>query len=222
MAFLRHDGINTAKGYAVVWLIQQGTAPPLSIRAHYIHKHYIPGKTGVRTLEPGSERLISPFFNISAADYKAHHATSRIPPNFPFLDAHVVSASIDAVIFDDGSLYGQDDYDLRARYIATRNAEHDEAVLFLRELKEQASVPDSLTVDSILEKHFKAGIVAAGTKSSNWRKQFYSRALGQEAAIMRSILSTRGLTSLQADARRRTGYPSTLVNRAAQTDLPSE
>jgi hypothetical protein len=222
MAFIQHDGTVKAKAYCVVWVFQLGDGRQRSIRAHYIHKHLMP-KISVRTLESGSERLISPFFNISATDFKAHpnHAAIKIPPNFPFQDAEVLSVSIDAVIYSDGSVAGQDKYDLRTRYIGTRNAEHDEAFLLLRELSKPTSTPDSLHADSILEKHFQAGIDAVRTYSQDWKKQFYVRALGQEAAIMRNVLSTRGLNALKANALRRIRFPQTIVSPVGQSDEPS-
>lgn len=122
LAILQHDGAATAKAYCVPWNLQQSAGRQRTMRALYVHKHAM-ARNAERVIEPGTERLISPFFNLSRSDYRFHseNATLRIPSHFPFLDAEVLSVSLDAVIHstDPASawIFGPDVYDLRSKYM---------------------------------------------------------------------------------------------------------
>jgi hypothetical protein len=215
MAVLRHDGTVTAKAYCVLWTIQQSPNRQRTMRAMYIHKHSMP-KAGERKIEPGTARLISPFFNHSAADFKAHpeSAELRIPGHFPFLDAEVLSISIDAVIYGsdpaNATIAGPDAYDLRSQYLATRYAEHDEAVSVRRNLYRLSQTDDPLQaaalpaqIDEVLKKHIEIGAPRQGLKLEDR----YIRARAQEAAILRGALSAWGLDALKKEAHRRSLFP---------------
>ncbi len=223
MAFLRHDGTATAKAYCVLWTIQQSLTRQRTMSAMYIHKHSMP-KMGERKMEPGTERLISPFFNLSAADYNSNPKTAalRIPGHFPFLDADVVSVSIDAMIYGsdpmNATIAGPDAYDLRSQYLATRYAEHDEGVSVLSALQQinvgdplQAATATQEKIQQLMQKHIDVG---ASWQGSTLRDR-YIRSRAQEAAIMAAVLSAGGLTALKAEARRRSFFPRDVVNLSA-------
>jgi len=209
MAVLRHDGTSLAKSYSVLWVLQQGPGRQRTMRAMYIHKHAML-KVGVRKLQPGSARLVSPFFNYSESDYSAHPATASltIPRNFPFLDAELVSVSIDAVIYADGTVAGPDAHDLRSEHLATRYAEHDGGLSVLAHLRKfekaatdplQAMATVPAQIDDLLKKQIEIGAPRQGLKLGDR----YLRARAQESAIMQGVLSSGGLVALKQDAARR-------------------
>jgi hypothetical protein len=223
MAVLRHDGSTTAKAYCVLWTIQQGTNRQRTLRAIYMHKHSML-KKGERKMEPGTERLVSPFFNHSASDHNAHPETAAmtIPRNFPFLDSEVLSVSIDAIIYGsdpaNATIAGPDAFDLQSEYLAVRYAEHDEGVSVRRNLKNlsngvdpvQAAAALPAQIDEILKNHIDVGAPWQGLKLEDR----YMRARAQEAAIMRGTLSAWGLDALKKEAHRRTLFPRDSVTPA--------
>jgi hypothetical protein len=206
IAVLRHDGTVDAKAYRVLWTIQQSPSRQRTMMAQYIRKHCML-RSGVLNVKPGSRRLISPFFNYSASDYnfRPENATLRIPPRFPFLDAEVVSLSVDAVIYSDGTMAGPDKYDLRSRYLATRAAEHDEGYSLSWKMdKMKATLGPGVTLDpdaiaGILDGDYQYGLAAQGSDP----KAIYAFARSQEAALMKGILTSRGLSALVANVAHR-------------------
>lgn len=166
-------------------------------------------------MEPGTERLVSPFFNFSRSDYgfRPEAATLRVPIHFPFLDAEVTSVAIDAVIHstDPASawIFGPDVYDLRSQYLATRYAEHDQGVSVLQHLHRLGTTGGlsvaalSTAIDSVLQMHIQIGAPKQGLAMLDR----YIRARAQEAAIVRGVLLTGGLEALKADALRRGQFP---------------
>jgi len=209
MAVLRHDGTVDAKAYRVLWTIQQSPSRQRTMMALYIRKHCML-RNAVLNVKPASRRLISPFFNYSAYDYNAQpgKATLRIPPHFPFLDAELVSVSIDAVIYSDGTIAGPDKYDLRSRYIATRVAEHNEGYSLAWKMdKMKATLGPGESLDpnkiaSILDGDFQYGLAAQGADP----KAMYTLARSQEAALMKGILTSRGLSALEANVAHRVKF----------------
>jgi hypothetical protein len=206
MAVLHHSGARQAKAYRVLWTIQQSPNRQRTMMAQYIRKHCML-RSAVLNVKPGSRRLISPFFNYSTYDYNAQpgRATLRVPPHFPFLDAEVVSVSVDAVIYSDGTVAGPDQYDLRSRYLAIRAAEHDEGYSLswkMDKMKAALGPGESLdpaAIVGILDGDFQYGLAAQGADP----KAMYTLARSQEAALMKGILTSRGLGALEANLAHR-------------------
>lgn len=224
MSLLAHDGTMTAKAYSIVWLVEHADGQRHPVLANYVHKHYMP-VTAIKTLEPGTHRLVSPFFNLSPVDHVSYMAHTRSAPvdNPLFANTKVLTASMDAIIYADGTHFGKDLYDLQTRFIITRNAEHDEAVLLLRELdslgpvQAGSALPASGTAE-ILDKHFNAGLAVGGGNPRAWKMDLYKRTLGQEAAILKGILLSQGHDALIRHVMSRTQYPRAAVNA---TGLPT-
>lgn len=209
MAVLRHDGSADAKAYRVLWTIQESPTQQRFLTALYIRKHCML-RRAVLNIKPGSKRLVSMFFNYSTSDYafRPEHAGLRIPPSFPFMDRDVISVGIDAVIYSNGTIAGPDAFDLRSRYLATGAAEHNEGYsLYWKMEKMRAGLGPGESLDpgqiaTILEGDFQYGAVAQGGDP----KAIHRRARGQEAALMKGILSSRGLGALEANVAHRVKF----------------
>lgn len=209
MAVLSHEGTASAKAYRVLWTIQQSPNRQRTMMAQYVQKHCML-RNAIRNVNPAQKRLVSPFFNYSTTDYgfRTESATLRVPPHFPFLDAAVVSVSIDAVIYSDNSIAGPDKYDLRTRYLATRAAEHNEGYSLSWKLaKMKAALGPGESIDpqrisEILDYDLQYGLHSQGT---DW-KSICTFARSQEAAIMKGTLTARGLAALEANVAHRVKY----------------
>jgi hypothetical protein len=211
MAVLGHEGSRQAKAYRILWTIQQSPNRQRTMQAVYIQKHCML-RSAVLNARPGKKRLVSMFFNYSTSDYnfRPEGATLRVPPNFPFLDAEVISVSIDAVVYSDRTIAGPDKYDLRTRYIDIRAAEHNEGYRLrwkMDKMKAGLGPGESLDpgqIGSILDADVQYGLAYRGTVS----QMMYRRARSQEAAIMKGLLTSRGLDALEKNVARRVKFPA--------------
>lgn len=211
MAVLSHEGSRQAKAYRVLWTIQQSPNRQRTMQAVYIQKHCML-RSGVLNVRPEKKRLVSMFFNYSTSDYnfRPENATLRVPPNFPFLDAELISVSIDAVIYTDRTIAGPDKYDLRTRYLATRAAEHNEGYSLSWKLeKMKAALGPNESIDpgkiaSILDYDIPYGASRPGTDGA----AILRLARSQEAAIMKGLLTSRGLDALVKNVARRVKFPA--------------
>ncbi len=211
MAVLSHEGSKPAKAYRMLWTIQQSPTRQRTIQAVYVRKHCML-RTAVLNVNPGTKRLVSMFFNYSTSDYnfRPENATLRIPPKFPFLDAQVISASVDAVIYSDRTIAGPDKYDLRTCYLDIRAAEHNAGYRIswkMDKMKAGLGPGESLDpsqVASVLDADIKYGLAYYGTPN----QMMYRRARSQEAAIMKQLLTSGGLSRLEANVARRLKFPA--------------
>jgi len=211
MAVLSHEGSRQAKAYRILWTIQQSPNRQRTMQAVYIRKHCML-RSAVLNVKPGSKRLVSMFFNYSTSDYnfRPENATLRVPPNFPFLDSELISVSIDAVVYSDRTIAGPDKYDLRTRYFATRAAEHNEGYSLSWKLdKMKAALGPNETIDpnkiaSILDYDVQYGMTRQGTDPA----AILRLARSQEAAIMKGLLTSRGLDALEKNVARRVKFPA--------------
>lgn len=211
MAVLSHEGSRQAKAYHVLWTIQQSPNRQRTMQAVYIQKHCML-RSAVLNVRPGKKRLVSMFFNYSTSDYnfRPDSATLRIPLNFPFLDAEVISVSVDAVIYSDRTIAGPDKYDLRTRYQAVRAAEHNEGYSLswkLDKMKAALGPGESLDpakIASILDYDIQYGMARQGPDP----RSILPVARSQEAAIMKGLLTSRGLARLEANIARRLKFPA--------------
>jgi hypothetical protein len=211
MAVLSHEGSRQAKAYRILWTIQQSPNRQRTMQAVYIQKHCML-RSAVLNVRPGKKRLVSMFFNYSTSDYnfRPESATLRVPPNFPFLDAELISVSIDAVIYSDRTIAGPDQYDLKTRYFNTRAAEHNEGYSLSWKLeKMKATLGPNETIDpnqiaSILDYDVQYGTSRPGTDAAAMLRL----ARSQEAAIMKGLLTSRGLEALEKNVARRVKFPA--------------
>lgn len=218
MAVLSHEGSRQVKAYRVLWTIQQSPNRQRIMQSVFIRKHCML-REAVKVVKPGKKRLMSPFFNYSTSDYnfdphrvfKPDGPEERILSRFPFLDAQVVSVSIDAVIYSDHTIAGPDKYDLRIRYLATRAAEHNEgsSLSWKLDMIKAALGPgeslDPAKIVSILDYDIQFGMaLSAGTD----KKSIIRFARSQEAALMKGLLSSRGLDAFEKNVARRMKYPA--------------
>lgn len=187
MAVLSHEGSRQAKAYHVLWTIQQSPNRQRTMQAVYIQKHCML-RSAVLNVRPGKKRLVSMFFNYSTSDYnfRPDSATLRIPLNFPFLDAEVISVSVNAVIYSDRTIAGPDKYDLRTRYQAVRAAEHNEGYSLSWKLDKNApyaaGIPGELRI-LFCPPAWDSPTVKAIEKDVRYRAFFFNPATGNEKLI---------------------------------------
>ena len=215
MAVLHHEGDKHAKAYRVLWTIQQPGGNQRTLQKAYALKHCTT-RDNVKTIAPGKKRLISPFFNYSTADYNFRADRVFAPGSmeegilsrFPYLDAELVSVSVDAAIYDGGTIAGTDQFDLRNQYLAIRAAEHDEGVSVWRKLEKmkaalgQGKNIDRSQVATFLDAHIQYRYPA----QDNSANALYAHARGVEASLLKGLLQTRGIDEFEADVRRRLRY----------------
>ena len=225
MAVLSHEGSTQAKAYRVLWTVQQSPDRQRIMQCVFIRKHCML-RSALKVVAPGKKRLVSPFFNYSTADYdflpdsvfNTNGSEERLLSRFPFLDAEVVSVSVDAVIYSDRTISGPDRYDLLSRYLAVRAAEHNEGYSLawkLEKMKAALGPGESLDpakIASILDYDFQYGM--ASSQSDN-PMAIHRFARSQEAALLKGLLQSRGLAALEAHIARRLSYPHEKLTQAA-------
>lgn len=202
MAIIKHEGASKAKSYAVQWSIREkGSGQPRRLLAHFLMKHSTPPRFA-KTIEPGAVRLISPFFNCSPDEFSRwkQHVHSTVPGGFPYMEAEISSVDLDVAIYANGTTEGPDRNRFLNRYLAARNAEHDEGVSVARRLRAGAG---SNELEDLFLKHLQKGLAAQGVSP----QALYDRARGQEAAILHNLLANRGLETLKQNVARRVRYP---------------
>lgn len=216
MAVLSHGGTATAKAYRVLWVVQQSPYRQRTMQSVYLRMHCMQ-RENVRVVKPGEKRLVSPFFNYSTGDYDFH--PDRVFNSqgmevhelkaFPLLDSEVTSVSIDAVIYSGHTIAGSDKYNLRSWYLAIRAAEHDQGYrLFwkMEKMKEALGPGDSLDpakIASILDGDVQYNSHFQGMDAT----AIYRHTRAQEAAIMKNILTSRGLAVFEANVAHRVKFP---------------
>ncbi len=118
--------------------------------------------------------------------------------------------ALSARVFIGGTQAGTRGVDLLSTYDAMRNAEHDEAYSMEQHLQKMTS-PTIDSVDSILSTHVERGMSMMGTsvRATYWRSR------GQEAAILRRVLSQGGLPTFRLSLDKRLTYTPTQAGTAA-------
>ena len=110
-----------------------------------------------KSLRPGEERLVTPWANVRRDE------TSFFDPTFAQTMPAILSplkASVDCVIYGDGSFHGPNQSRLLLTYFITRDAQHDEALTILQNLRRKPGDPD-------LKRNLARRIEIGGSSSFN-------------------------------------------------------
>lgn len=169
-AFLSNESSKGVLGFSITWQITSGKQVYQDTLTYYSRagqrslSKTRPATSGSMQLLPaGSVRLISPYFVWSEGHYAAKKPVNwkavvkpREPHGFLLNQAgrsESVRTTVDGVVFADHSVTGTDAKKYNVRFAIRRNAEHDEALSVLRELKRGAPVTE---VRRLLQDHSAA------------------------------------------------------------------
>lgn len=213
LVIVRNDTEFPAVAYAITWTVHYTPGWVRPLRRVFINTHlmYRPAMTYI---PPGVLRLISPRFNLTPKQYQANpHFAQMNPANSfpPSNELSSVDVAVDGVMYNDGSFIGPDTTRVYEEYVAARFAERDEAIAALKLIK-------SSTAGSLVAQQLSQTLTQEAQR--DWRAHQstflarYVRARGRSARDIQRILSTRGVSGLQAKLLR-------LVDSSARGAAPS-
>jgi hypothetical protein len=214
LALLRNDTLHFASAYLVEWDTSFSDGQLRKLGISFIQKD---SKASDNiAFAPGKLRLVSPAFNVSPEEYMGMKQflgslISTMGSRAPFSSANVVSinATVDATIYENGTLIGPDRNHLLIKFQAIEKAEHDEAASVMTLLSsnaENAAIVAELTTD------VQAGHVSTARGDSSSLYAFYR---GREAQALLNLYQHRGVTGmadLKARARRVANAPQVAIS----------
>jgi hypothetical protein len=150
MVILRNDTVKTVRAYEVRWEATETGSDQTSGLADLkateittpLELRWPNGnKVQDKSIRPGEERLVTPWSNVR------HDELSFFNPSFgrtlrPAASLQGLKAHVDCVVYGDGSFYGPNKSRLLLTYFITRDAQHDEALTILQDLRSKPGDPD--------------------------------------------------------------------------------
>jgi hypothetical protein len=207
---VRNDTSQGAKAYAIEWhvLDASGTTVTSFVRRHMATWLMLPAEA--RWIKPQDMRLIGPVLNVNPAEYQKYFAANTGVLAQIYQTHHLplvpsggsVQAGIDGVVFADGSFAGPNKLHLWERYVATRNAEHDEALAVFNLMKSGA--PQAQVVH-VLQRRANRALAATYFPGDDVRT-WYRQALGNSARDMLRILRHQGSNGLLTEVNTVANY----------------
>jgi hypothetical protein len=208
LVIARNDTPLTAKAYAIEWHIHypDGTISSIVTR-HFATRLMFPLQ--MKSIKPQDMRLVGPLLNVNPAEYQKYFVANpgvlaqiyqahQLPP---VPNGGSVDAVIDGVIFADGSSAGPNNLHLWERYVAARNAEHDEALAVFNLLK--ASTPPAEMLQ-VLRRRLQRG--RAANFPENEEKTWYLEARASTARDLLRIWLRQGSDALLTAANNVANY----------------
>jgi hypothetical protein len=218
LVLLRNDTSHFAKGYAVEWETRSSIGTVHRAVNHFVQKHNSALSTERRAFGPGELRLVSPVFDVSPGEYKVQQnwvatlmSTLSTRPPYALTNTQSLTASMDAVIFADGTYAGTDRHELLLRYHCIRDAERDLAEAVLHLLDAKAPIGD---VIALLERDAQAGLAA--NTSLRDRDSVYALYRGEQAQTLLSLYRRGGVEALMTRAWTLTQHPREKISRVSQ------
>jgi hypothetical protein len=219
LVVLRNDTSHRGRAYVIQWEIQRSDGMLDGLQAHHIQKPFAPGKDR-RTLVPSEVRLISPFFDLSPAEYLAQKSSlgswmtahSSLRP-YSFVNILTITATVDAVIYEDGTYVGTDRFQLLTRYQALRDAERDESAAVLQLLSANPAPAD---IVALLERDAQAGLAVKLSPARDANTLYvmeYPLQRGYEAQMLLALYRQSGLQALKDRAMVVASYPRETIAR---------
>jgi hypothetical protein len=214
LVLLRNDTAHSIRAYAIAWDIQSSNRMVSRLGDEFVQRHQEP-RTRLRAFTPGEIRLVSALFDLSPEEYK-----SRLPgiikllpgwtahPPFSSTNIKSVSASLDAIIYDDGAYAGPDHFLFLTKYQCIRAAERDLGESLLKLMDSKASDQEIL---ALLQQSAKAGLTA--NTSGRDRESICALYRGEEAQALLARYRSGGMDSLMTRAWALTQYPREILTR---------
>jgi hypothetical protein len=203
LILLRNDSAQEVRAYTIEWQSAKSeTGFVRRTEAHFVEKYNpaLPSDRGA--FAQGELRLISPLFDVSAAEYPAKKSwvelsisTGSTHAPYASTDIKSVTASVDAAIFSDGIIAGADSHKLLLRYQCRREAERDVAAALLKLLDAKASETE---VVNFLEGESQAGQQANTSQASH--DTVYALFRGQEAQHFLTLYHRGGIEAVMERA----------------------
>jgi hypothetical protein len=139
LVLLRNDTSRHVLAYVIKWDVRFSHRLPGVLQNYYIQeplsiaRPQAPLSAAQRSsFSPGELRLLSPFFNVDATQYVSSHgglaktiSTFLTLEPYSSIEIQTVTATLDAVIYADGTFEGPDHFRLLSRYQCLRQAERD-------------------------------------------------------------------------------------------------
>ena len=224
-ALLHQTAGPDVKAFTVSWHVVNGQttyttqyyhAAPVGTRArNALGFTVITGE--VPLLAPSGYRLVTPFFSWTPG-YFARHPQPKwkkvLRPVEPasFIASQLssstqVKVSLDAAIFSDFNLFGQDTFHTGTRFAVRRNAEHDEGLYAQRLLNSGMSVAAMRT-----------NLLNRSTSLQNrlyGNRLWYANARKHQAALLADQLATISIPTFTRAVARLVAHPKTVVHAQA-------
>lgn len=150
LILLRNDTSHAAVAYTIRWDVQMPDGKSRQIaQSQFIQRRYWTPQEA-RALEPGTVHLIFPLMGPELKPGDNYLSLPKVwsrlatGPMFSSAQGNPVTATEDAMIYDDGSYVGADASSTSLRYRASGDAAHDEAAALLQFLATNAPVGDVL------------------------------------------------------------------------------
>lgn len=204
---LRNDTGSTAEGYSVGWETRTAGGAVYHTEQTFVARHRQTEENAVK-LAPGDIRLVTPFINVTPAQYRSRRDEVNSLP-LAIVCPHEIAAGdtvtpmLEAAIFDDRTVFGDANSSVMKQFSPVRNAERDTAIAFLKLVRQQANVQ---TIAGSLQKDIETGLSVFGNSAHD----VYLRKRGAESSTLLNSLKTQGLdatvslASTAANAKRET------------------
>jgi len=213
MVYVRNESQLNVLAYTIAFTVVPLHGQTEVMHVTLQHKADLPGRISDVTpvLERHESRVVGPWFNWGTVKWKDNPDTSTFAglARFRFVsavpNARNVEVSLDAVVFDDGSIVGPDVYDLRDQFESLRNGERAEGVHVAQMLAQ------GQTANGVAD-YLKAQISLGRDAIGKTDKESLERtARAARAGDFERILRERGPEALKLAANRLASYGITAL-----------
>ncbi len=199
---LQNNSNLSVAGYVIRWELTDASGTHPLFQAYDEDSLFVDAGQRVRGfgLEQGASRILTPFLNIHESQASAfassgsvEHLSSTHPMAKRISAGGVFTATLDSVIYQDGSYEGKDESELADTFMMDRNAKHDTGVAVLLAIREGESEDQ---IRARLEK-----VVTTGANRSSYKgKEGYLQARSRWSSALLAVDEHGGLAAVRANA----------------------
>lgn len=206
LVIVRNDGARKMNGYAVVWNETTKQGGNRAFTQRFMNRIFEEPEKH-RIMQPSSVRLLSPLFNLSVNEVRNLSASKQLETLFPLSvlppadTIASMSATLDGILWGDGTFEGPDHARLSAEALCALNADHDEALKVSALL---ASNPQPQVVIAALDLDIEAAHTPGDVKMLTQSRRraemepLYRRARAQAAYALKRQILNAGIEGLSA------------------------